>query len=95
MLIFLESGYSVSCLLDLILFVFSNDLIGGSFIWRIKISSFSLVCFLQESSGPAGHLGPLFYYHHDDKHSGFQSNKLSDSHSSVPATKSGFSCKVC
>ncbi|EOA30026.1 hypothetical protein CARUB_v10013128mg [Capsella rubella] len=42
----------------------------------------------------AGHLGPLFYYHHEDKHPGFQSNnKLRDGQSSVAATKSRFLCK--
>ncbi|KAG7582678.1 hypothetical protein ISN44_As08g022460 [Arabidopsis suecica] len=41
----------------------------------------------QETAGPAGHLGPLFYYHHDDKHSsGFQSNNSRNKHS-------GFLCK--
>ncbi|VYS58013.1 unnamed protein product [Arabidopsis thaliana] len=41
----------------------------------------------QETAGPAGNLGPLFYYHHhDDKHSGFQSNNSRNKHS-------GFLCK--
>ncbi|CAL9221581.1 unnamed protein product [Arabidopsis halleri] len=40
----------------------------------------------QETAGPAGHLGPLFYYHHDDKHSGFQTNNSGNKHS-------GFLCK--
>ncbi|CAH8261172.1 unnamed protein product [Arabidopsis lyrata] len=41
----------------------------------------------QETAGPAGHLGPLFYYHYDDKHSsGFQSNNSRNKHS-------GFLCK--
>ncbi|CAN6804133.1 unnamed protein product, partial [Brassica oleracea] len=51
--------------------------------------------FLQGSAG--GHLGPLFFYHHDHKHSGFQTNNNLRSMRSPPAapTKSGFLCKVC
>ncbi|CAN7075916.1 unnamed protein product, partial [Brassica oleracea var. botrytis] len=43
-----------------------------------------------------GHLGPLFFYHHDHKHSGFQTNNNLRSMRSPPAapTKSGFLCKV-
>ncbi|KAL0691920.1 hypothetical protein Bca4012_091600 [Brassica carinata] len=49
--------------------------------------------FLQGSAG--GHLGPLFFYHHDHKHSGFQTNNNLRSMRSPPAapTKSGFLCK--
>lgn len=39
----------------------------------------------------AGHLGPLFFYHHDHKHSGFQTNKLRTM--PCPPTKGGFLCK--
>ncbi|CAN7047279.1 hypothetical protein Bca4012_073493 [Brassica carinata] len=43
----------------------------------------------------AGHLGPLFFYHHDHKHSGFQTNYNLRSMPSPPVapTKSGFLCK--
>ncbi|CAN7112937.1 unnamed protein product [Brassica rapa subsp. narinosa] len=49
---------------------------------------------LKGSAG--GHLGPLFFYHHDHKHSGFQTNNNLRSMRSPPAapTKSGFLCKV-
>lgn len=45
--------------------------------------------------GSAGHLGPLFFYHHDHKHSGFQTNNLRSMRSPPPAaaTKSGLLCK--
>ncbi|KAH0926788.1 hypothetical protein HID58_019044 [Brassica napus] len=47
----------------------------------------------QGSAG--GHLGPLFFYHHDHKHSGFQTSNNLRSMRSPPAapTKSGFLCK--
>ncbi|CAH2053230.1 unnamed protein product [Thlaspi arvense] len=47
----------------------------------------------QGSTGPAGHLGPLFFYHDDHKHSGYQSNNSRNKHCSVAATKNGFFCK--
>ncbi|CAN6922603.1 unnamed protein product, partial [Brassica oleracea] len=49
---------------------------------------------LKGSAG--GHLGPLFFYHHDHKHSGFRTNNNLRSMRSPPAapTKSGFLCKV-
>ncbi|KAF8103961.1 hypothetical protein N665_0182s0067 [Sinapis alba] len=46
--------------------------------------------------GSGGHLGPLFFYHHDHKHSGFQTNNLRTKLSPAApaaATKSGFLCK--
>ncbi|KAH0852215.1 LOW QUALITY PROTEIN: hypothetical protein HID58_090903 [Brassica napus] len=48
----------------------------------------------QGSAG--GHLGPLFFYHHDHKHSGFQTSNNLRSMRSPPAapTKSGFLCKA-
>ncbi|CAN7127036.1 unnamed protein product [Brassica rapa subsp. narinosa] len=44
--------------------------------------------------GSAGHLGPLFFYHHDHKHSVFQTNNLRNKLSpAVAATNSGFLSK--
>ncbi|CAH8353647.1 unnamed protein product [Eruca vesicaria subsp. sativa] len=75
--------------------------------WRLQVPDASVSSGRDKKSredglgfqgSAAGHLGPLFFYHHDhNKHSGFQTNnlrsKLSPPPAAAAATKSGFLCK--
>lgn len=57
------------------------------------IKVYLLVVTLQ--GGVGGYMGVPFLYHHSEKPSGGQSNKIRPNPSTIATTKNGFLCKVC
>lgn len=73
-----------------------KDLMGAHMEKEIYVLYVSVLSYIVVPlQGNAGYMGVPYLYHHSDKPSGGQSNKIRQNPSTIATTKNGFLCKVC